>query len=366
VIAGILDVIAADAKISLSAAGQLVTVFSLVFALGTPVLVAATSRIERKRLLVATLLVFAAGNLLPFVARDIVSLLASRVVLAICSGVFTVAALTLAAHLAPAERRGSAIATIVMGFSSSLVIGVPLGRAIAALLDWHALFLGIGVGGIAVAFGIAKWVPELEGQAPVALNVQLAIMRNRGVASALLVTFFWIMGYSAVYTYVSPFLLDHAHMAPYWVSVGLFAFGVCSLIGSRLGGYGADKWGVPTTLTSSLLLHALALLSIAIMHPPLVIVLALMMLWSASAWATAPVQQFRLIALAPGASDIALSLNTSVLQAGMAAGAALGGAVVSRFSVASIGSVGAAGVLVGCVVALYSLRTAKRHSMARS
>ncbi|MEW9700308.1 MFS transporter [Paenibacillus sp. SI8] len=356
VIAGILEVIANDLKITLSAAGQLVTVFSLVFAFGTPLLVAATSRIERKTLLMITLLVFAVGNFLPALDHRVGVLLVSRVILAVCSGVFTVAALTLASHLAPPEKRGSAIASIIMGFSSSLVIGVPLGRVIANFFDWHDLFIGIGIGGIMIMLGISKWIPRLDGQKATPLSIQLSVLKDRRVSSALLVTFFWIMGYSIVYTYISPYLLTHAHMDPAWVSAGLFAFGIFSLIGSRIGGYGADKWGAPTTLITSLLLHVLVLVLFAFVQPPLALVLTIMMLWSASAWATAPVQQFRLITLAPGASEIVLSLNTSILQAGMAAGAAVGGAIVNSLSVIYVGWAGAISVLVACLTALYSLR----------
>ncbi|RUS49049.1 MFS transporter [Cohnella sp. AR92] len=356
VIAGILDVIANDLNITLSAAGQLVTVFSLVFALGTPLLVAATSRIERKTLLMVTLLIFAFGNFLPVFSQGVWGLWASRVILALCSGVFTVAALTLAAHLSPPEKRGGAIASIIMGFSSSLVIGVPLGRVCANLFDWHDMFVGIGIGGILILLGIFKWIPKLDGQETVPIRVQLSVLKDRRVSSALMVTFFWIMGYSIVYTYLSPYLLTHDHIASSWVSAGLFAFGVFSLIGSRLGGYGADKWGVPTTLITSLLLHVLVLVLFAFMQLPLAIVLTIMMLWSASAWATAPVQQFRLITLSPGASDIVLSLNTSILQAGMAAGAAVGGAIVNGLSVIFIGWAGACSILIACLTAFYSLK----------
>lgn len=47
IIAGILDKISASLAISVVAAGQLITVFSLVYALGTPVLIALSARWER-------------------------------------------------------------------------------------------------------------------------------------------------------------------------------------------------------------------------------------------------------------------------------------------------------------------------------
>ncbi|WP_027093100.1 MFS transporter [Cohnella thermotolerans] len=63
-IAGILPALARDFNVSLSAAGQLVAIFSLVYAIGSPVLATLTGRWDRKRVLIAAILVFAAAALL--------------------------------------------------------------------------------------------------------------------------------------------------------------------------------------------------------------------------------------------------------------------------------------------------------------
>lgn len=63
-IAGILPALARDFNVSLSAAGQLVTIFSLVYAIGSPVLATLTRRWDRKRVLIAAILVSAAAALL--------------------------------------------------------------------------------------------------------------------------------------------------------------------------------------------------------------------------------------------------------------------------------------------------------------
>ncbi|MGO4372708.1 MFS transporter, partial [Paenibacillus sp. MCAF20] len=148
IIAGILDVVAEDAGVSVSAAGQLITVFSLAYAFGTPILMAATARVERRKLLIYALAVFAAGNAIAVLLPGFGFLLASRIVLALSTGVFVVTALTVAAKLAPPEKQGSAIATLVMGFSTALIIGVPIGRVAAAAYDWKLIFAGIGLLGL--------------------------------------------------------------------------------------------------------------------------------------------------------------------------------------------------------------------------
>ncbi|WP_255314198.1 hypothetical protein [Bacillus sp. FJAT-26390] len=44
-----------------------------------------------------------------------------------------------------------------------------------------------------------------------------------------------------LYTYITPFLLDMTGMSERMVSIGLFAFGLASLLGSQVGGFGVDK-----------------------------------------------------------------------------------------------------------------------------
>lgn len=351
IIAGILDKVAHDIGVSVSAAGQLITVFSLAYAFGTPFLMAVTARLDRQKLLLYALGVFVIANGAAVVLPGFYFLIGSRILLALSTGVFVVTALTVASQMASPEKRGSAIATLIMGFSTALIVGVPLGRVVAAVYNWKAIFGGIGVLGLAAMLVIAFAIPRTGGEEPVPLSKQLALIREPRIAIALSVTFFWIAGYSIAYTYISPFLLTVTGMSEQAVSAGLFAFGIASLIGSKLGGYSTDKWGVPRTLIGGMLLHttALVLLSLAA-HSPAAVFL-LLMLWSFSAWSSGPTQQYYLISLAPEASGIMLSLNTSVVQLAMAAGAGIGGVVVQQASLTSVSWIGAASVAVASVTA---------------
>jgi len=366
IIAGILDKVAADTGISVAAAGQLITVFSLAFAFGTPILMALTGRVGRKQLLIYSLSIFVIGNAIAAIIPGFGFLITSRIISALSTGVFVVTSLTVASKLAPAERQGSAIATLVMGFSTSLIIGVPLGRVIASSYDWKLIFGGIGILGILAIFLIIYVIPSTTGEEPVPLRKQLALLRQPRIAIALSITFFWILGYSIVYTYISPFLLQITGMNEQGVSIGLFAFGIASLIGSKFGGFSTDKWGVARTLISGMLVHAVVLLSLSISAHSAVIVFPLLMLWAFSAWSSGPTQQYYLISLAPEASGIMLSLNTSILQLAMAAGAGIGGFAIEQISLASISWIGAAGVAVAGGTAAVSLGLSRFRARAQS
>lgn len=364
IIAGILDMVAGDVGVSVAAAGQLITVFSLAYAFGTPILMALTSRVERRKLMLVALAVFFVGNVVAVTATGYLSLMGSRIILALSTGVFVVVALTVAAKLAQPGKQGSAIATLVMGFSTSLIIGVPLGRVIASAYDWKLIFAGIGVLGLLAMLAILRLIPKSAGEEPVPIKAQFALLRNPRIAVALSVTFFWIFGYSIVYTYISPFLLTVTGMGERAVSIGLFAFGIASLIGSKLGGFSTDKWGIPRTLIGGMLLHSGVLFLIAAFSQSAALMFPLLMLWAFAAWSSGPTQQYYLMTLAPEASGIMLSLNSSVLQLAMAAGAGIGGVIVEGASLSAVGWLGALGVAIAAVLAATSFGLSRASARA--
>ena len=359
VIAGILDMVASDVGVTVAAAGQLITVYSLSYAIGTPILIAFTAKMDRRKLMLGALALFIAGNLVTISTTGFAMLVGARIILALGTGVFMVVALTVAAKIAQPGKQGSAIATVLIGFNLALILGVPLGRVIAGSYDWKIIFTGIGVLSLIAIFVLLLAIPKFEGETPIPIREQLSIFKTPRISVALSIGFFWILGYTIIYTYISPFLIAITGMSDRMVSIGLFAFGIASLLGSQVGGYGADKWGIPRTMIGGLLLHSGILLLITAFSHSVMFVMLLLMLWAFFAWSTGPVQQVYLIGMAPEASGIILSLNTSILQLGMAVGAVIGGMAVENISLQSVGWIGAIGVAIGLIPALvtFSMRS---------
>ncbi|CAJ1000758.1 MFS transporter [Brevibacillus aydinogluensis] len=353
VISGILDKISNTMGISVTSAGQLVTIFSLVYAIGTPILMALTAKVERQKLLVWAMGAFVIGNILSFVLSGYASFLAARVIMALGAGMVVVTALDIAAKIAVPGKQASAIATVVMGFTASLIIGVPLGRIVAAQFGWQSVFGILALAGLVAMFILYAILPRVQGDKPMPLSKQLAFLKNGNVALGLTITFFWLGGYSVAYTYISPYLLDVAGLKEGMLSGVLLAFGIASLVGSKFGGFSADKWGVFPTLSGGMLLHVIALLLLSLTvtytHSWLPIVI-LLILWSFSAWSSGPTQQVNLVRIEPNYSGIMLSLNQSMMQLSMAAGAAIGGVIVDRVSLSSITWAGMVGVAIAIVV----------------
>ncbi|WP_103104488.1 MFS transporter [Brevibacillus reuszeri] len=366
IISGILDRIAETLGTSVAAAGQLITVYSLAYAVGTPILMALTAKMDRRKLLLYSLGLFIAANLLTFILSGFGFFIAARIVTALGAGVVTVNSLSIAAKIAPPGKQASAIANVTMGITASLIIGVPLGRMVASAFGWEAVFLAIAiVGGLAMLV-IAAVIPRMQGDKPVPLIKQFALLKKPQVLVALAITFFWLGGYSLAYTYLSPFLLEVTHLNESLISAALFVFGVASLIGSKVGGYNADKRGIKYTLVSGMVLHVISLILLSLVGQSVIAVFAILILWSFSAWSSAPAQQFNLVSLVPESSGVMLSLNSSMMQLAMAVGAGIGGLIVNRISLASITWFGVLGVLIAIITVFVLSSMAPRHSVVQS
>lgn len=182
IIAGILVKVAASAHISVSSAGQLITVFAVANAIGTSVVMMAVVKMDRRKLLMLSLGVIALGSVLTVVLPGFGFLIFSRVLLAIGSGVFATIAKTLASKLAPPERRAGAIATVITGDSAALIAGVPIGRVVAAAYDWRVIFWGIGILSLLAIFTVARMLPATNGDKAVPLGKQLALLNRFSVS----------------------------------------------------------------------------------------------------------------------------------------------------------------------------------------
>ncbi len=360
VIAGILDKVAASNNVSVSVAGQLITVFALANAFGSPLVVMATTKMNQRKLLMLSLVLMVLGSLMTITLPGFGFLIVSRIVLALGSGVFAIAAKTAAAKLAPPEKQAGAIGTVILGFSAAIIIGVPLGRVIATAYDWKIIFVGIGVLSLLAIFVIMRTIPATNNKEVVPLSKQLSFLKNPKILMGLGVTFFWQLGYGVMYSYIAPFLLSVTAMSGREVSGALFAFGIATLIGSKFGGFMTDRIGNPRTLVGGLVVHVIALVLLSTIANSTFVVIPLLMLWSFSAWSSGPGLQYNLIWLAPEASGIMLSLYGSFIQLGIAAAAGIGGIAVKSTSILAISWIGATSVAIAAIIAAISFSINKK------
>jgi DHA1 family putative efflux transporter-like MFS transporter len=332
IVSGILPVIAAHMNVTLALAGQLVTVYSLAFAIGTPIIVALTSRLSRKKLLIGSLLLFIFGSLLASISLNMWMLISARVLLGTSAGVYLVVVFSTAAKIVPAAKIGSAIGTIVLGFSSAMILGVPIGIAITNWLNWQAIFLMLGLFSVLIAVFIVRLVPDIEGDAPTSFRQQWKVVGSVAIASGLLVTFFRESGNSVLFTYLLPYLETIVHMKASYSGAVMLVLGIFGAIGSRLGGYGVDRWGAVRVLTVAMIVDIVVVALLPLSSNSAAGALLLIAFMVLAMFVGGPALQSYFIQQAPQSSNLVLSLNTSVIHLGLAAGAGAGGVLVDTAS----------------------------------
>jgi MFS transporter, DHA1 family, inner membrane transport protein len=154
--AGMLSELSADLDVSIRGAGLLITFGAVVLCLGSPLTAWLTSRIERRTLLTATLAVLAFTNVASAFAPDYASLLVIRLVMLSVGALYTPQAAGTAALIVPAEKRGSTIAFIFLGWSLAAAVGLPLIALVANRYGWRTVYGGIGAIGC-ISFLLLAW-----------------------------------------------------------------------------------------------------------------------------------------------------------------------------------------------------------------
>ncbi|WP_338594316.1 MFS transporter [Bacillus safensis] len=352
IITGIIQMVADDLQVTTSAAGLLVTSLALSAAIGAPIVIALTINIDRRKILSWMLIIFTLSNIVTSVSHSFEMVLMTRVLQGISGGTAIVVAMAVATRLVEREKRGTAIGIILMGLSSSLVLGVPIGTFLSSMMGWKALFAAIGLITLIPLIVVYRRIPSMKEQEPVTLGMQLSILKDKRILLAVAVTLFYVGGYSTLFTYLTPFLQESANLSITEISGILLLAGICSFLGSSLGGVAADKKGPTFTIFSGIILQIIMLMLLAFVTGNLVVMVAMIMIWMIATWSTSPAQQLYLVTLVPKSPDIALSVNTSFIQFGFALGSGLGGLVLSRTSILNLSWISAGTVLLALLMTI--------------
>jgi len=366
-VAGLLPVLAADLQISAARAGQLVLLFALSYAIGSPLMAALLARFGRRRLLVVSLAAFSGLTLAASMAHGFVQLALARVALGLVAGVFLPTASAVAAVMVSPALRGRALAIVTGGGTVAVALGVPLGAWIAGWGGWRTAYLLIAAVAALATWGLALGLPRELAQAPVAEKraPAFAIAREPGVLPGLLVSLLWATGGFSFYTYIALFLSHTLGFGAEGTGAVFFAIGVAAAIGTAAGGWASDRFGADRMAQGFALMLVLILggLSFAAQMLPhglaLPSIVGLSALWGFAGWGFGPAQAVRLIRLAPERAPMTLSLNASAIYLGIAAGSGLGGVAIELFGVGTVGWVGAACQLAGLMLLLRAARRAR-------
>ncbi|MFT3803812.1 MAG: MFS transporter [Burkholderiaceae bacterium] len=334
IVVGVLPAIADEFGVPLARAGSLVGLYALALAIGTPLVVLVLARLPRKPVLLASVTVFLAGNLLSALSDGYAMLLAGRIVTAVAHGSFFAIGATVAARLVPDGQASRAIALMFGGLTLAMVIGVPLGSLVGNGLGWRLPFFAVVLLAALGWLAIARWVPALPAQAAGRARTQLAALAQPGILAMMSITALGFGASFTAFTFVTPILTDVAGFPTRTANLLLVVFGAATLAGNLAGGRWAARLGWPLALRRMSLGLLLVLVAIALLMPYRAPMAILLFVWGLLAFGMSPGFQAGMLATAerwaPRAIDFASALNISAFNLGITLGETLGSALVAR------------------------------------
>lgn len=353
--AGMLAELSVGLDVSIGTAGLLITFGAVVLCVGSPLTAWLTSRIERRKLLAATLGVLALGNIASAFAPDYAGLLLIRLLMLAIGALYTPQAAGTAALIVPVEKRGSTIAYVFLGWSLAAAVGLPMITFIASRYGWRAAHGEVGVLG-ALGFLLLAWrLPDGLKGVPVDLGTWAELARNRVVVLLLLITTLQMAGQFAVFTFIGPLLSKLAHASADAIGVVFALYGVFGLLGMLIAASIVDDWGPYNTSVLATLMLLAGVSGWALGAGNYLGMACSVAVWGLGFASSNSMQQVRLVTAAPPLASASVSLNTSVLYIGQAIGSALGGLLFSRDLLYGLGYV-ATGFLVLALTTIFLTR----------
>lgn len=337
---GLLTDIAAEFRTSEAHAGLLISVYAWVVTLLSLPLMLLVCRMEFRRLLLATVALFALCQVLSAASTGYYVLMLSRIGVACSHAVFWSIASPLAVRVVSPRHRSLALSLIVTGTSVAMIVGLPLGRIIGLHIGWRMTFLCVAVAAFAILLYLAAVFPKVPSRKTFSVRQLPQLAHNRSLIGIYLLSLAIATSYYTAYSYIEPFLKQVAALADGWITFTLVIFGAAGLLGSLAFSRWYDKHpsAFGGTVTAGVAL-ALLLLLPAAGRPATVIPLCAF--WGMSVTAFNVVFQAEIIKCTPqDATSVAMSVFSGLFNLGIGCGTLLGGLVCTYFSLAYVGYVG--------------------------
>ncbi len=357
---GIESDLATELGISLAAAGQLISVFALVYAIATPVLALSTGRFRRYQLLVCYSIIFVLGNLVMALAPNFQVLFISRIVLGSVSGAVGV---TYIPELLSPQQTSLAISVVYGAFSVAMVFVTSIGKFVADTLDWHVAMYGTLTFAVLICGALVAFMPRAgQTDEPATFREQASLLREPSIITGMLIFLFGVGSVYVFYGYVTPYLEQVLGMGTVQASTTLMAYGVFCLVSNILGGWIDARFGMKALLVT-FVLQAAALLGLFAVGDtmPLALVFVFSLALLMYLFSVSCITHFMDVARSrhPKSMVLASSVEPMAFNVGISFGTAVGGAVVSSVGIAYVGAVGAAFSLVAWALTLVTIKLAR-------
>lgn len=359
VAAGSLNDLVRSLQVSVAVAGQLIAIAAAVMCFGAPLLAGWVAGFDRRRLLVAAMLWYAAGHLACALMPSYAALWPVRALTVLAAAVFTPQAPAAVGVMAPANQRGRSVGFIFLGWSLASVLGMPAAAWIGETVGWRMAYGAVALLALSAAAAVAVAMPDGVRPAALSMAAWRGIFRHPVLMAMVAVTAVQAAGQFVLMTYLAPYARDVLQVAPAGLGLLLAWFGACGLVGNLAVARHVDRFGAgrAATLAGVLMLTSLLAWPLATSLATAILVITP---WGLACFAANSSQQARLGQAAPLLAPALMALNSSAIYLGQAVGSAGGGWLIAHGGYAPLHAVGAATMAVAVALSLWVQRRGER------
>lgn len=326
-IIGILPQVAEHYKISIDKAGYLLSAFALVIALTGPFMTLLTSGINRKNLMIASILIFLITGIVSSFSPPFWLLMLVRILPAFLQPVYIATALSVAVSGADNSKKNELMSIVFNGVAIAMVTTVPFATWISGLYSWEYSFMIQAAVNLIALVAIHFLLPSMPVTEKKSYGSQLRILKQPPFILSTLTNFFMITAWFSTYSYFADYLGKAKGMDTSMVSYMLFLFGVIGIIANRIAGKMLNK---NVTATLAFFLSGTVLIPVLLYASDgnLLATITVIGIWGFLYSPSFLNASTYMISAAPDALEFANSLATSFGNLGVTLGTTIGGWII--------------------------------------
>jgi predicted MFS family arabinose efflux permease len=232
---GLISVIQVYFNVSIYFASLYASLFAGTLGVSSLFLPALFSHFEKKKLILAVLLITAVCNLLDIFMTEYYIALIFRIIPAFFYPIAVSSALTIVGKISPNDTN-----KVVLGISAGSILGLSITSYLGLSHGYQSAMMWYCAIDVVAFILTYLFVPNFEGnKEPIVLQVSHA--KSKLFLISILYIFFMVIGISITYNYIPTYLAEVTKMNAEFLFIALLLMGLISIVGTTLSGYCLQK-----------------------------------------------------------------------------------------------------------------------------